>query len=84
MSSYFPNVKEPWSGPLQQFKIVKKADSKPIPVNVSWDKVNPQQYFIGEPDLKLAWTAGPQTELVTNWKVTWKEENDVGLRMQVH
>ncbi len=78
MSSYFPNVKEPWSGPLQQFKIVKKADSKPIPVNVSWDKVNPQQYFIGEPDLKLAWTAGPQTELVTNWKVTWKEENDVG------
>ena len=77
ISSFYPDVKEPWTGPVQQFKVGKKAETKPIPVTVSWDKVNPQQFFTDDPSLKLAWTAGNQSELVTNWKVSWKEENDV-------
>lgn len=77
ISSFYPDVKEPWTGPIQQFKVGKKAESKPIPVTVTWDKVSPQQFFTDDPSMKLAWTAGNQTELVSQWKVSWKEENNV-------
>ncbi len=77
ISSFYPDVKEPWVGPVQQFKVVKKADVKPIPVTVSWDQVPAEQFFIGEPSLHLAWTAGPQSDLVNQWKVSWKDEADV-------
>lgn len=76
ISSFYPEVKEPWSGPVQQFKVIKKADTKPIPVTVTWNQVTPQQFFIEEPSLKLAWSAGTQTDLVSQWKVIWREEND--------
>lgn len=83
MSSFYSDVKEPWSGPVQQFKISKKAEVKAIPVTVSWDNVVPQQYYIQEPGLNLAWTAGAQSNLVNQWKVSWKEEIDSGNQPQV-
>jgi hypothetical protein len=82
ISSFYPDVKEPWVGPMQQFKVVKKADTKPIPVSVNWDKVPPQQFYIEDPSMKLSWTAGTQTNLVSKWKISWKEENDVSALAQ--
>jgi hypothetical protein len=82
MSSFYPDVKEPWSGPVQQFKIIKKADTKPIAVNVTWEKVAPEQFFIDEPHLQLSWTAGQQSDLVEQWKVSWHEEEDANTTPQ--
>ncbi len=78
MSSFYPDSNEPWSGSVQQFRVLKKADEKPVQVAVTWENVDSQQYFLDNPSLSLAWNAGPQTELVSQWKVTWKEENDSG------
>lgn len=78
MSSFYPDTNEPWSGPVQQFRVMKKADEKPIPVAVKWDNVPSPQFFVENPALSLSWNAGSQTELVSQWKVTWKEENDAG------
>lgn len=83
ISSFYTDVKEPWTGPVQQFKLVKKEDLKAVPVNVSFENVNTQQFFLEEPDMKLAWTAGPQSHLVDQWKVSWKEENDSSGQEQV-
>lgn len=76
LSSFYSDITEPWSGPVQQFKIVKKADEKPIQVQVNWEKFEPQQFYLEEPSMNLAWTAGPLTGKVSQWKVTWKEENN--------
>ncbi len=76
LSSFFPDVKEPWSGPIQQFRLIKKADEKPVQVAIQWEQVNPQQTFVDKPSLLLAWSAGPQSNLVSQWKVSWKHENE--------
>ncbi len=82
LSSFFPDTKEPWSGAIQQFKIIKKAETKPLQVDVSWDQIKSEQYFIEEPQLELSWGAGENTAQVAQWKVSWKEENNPDAQTQ--
>ncbi|MFN8847107.1 MAG: FecR domain-containing protein [Bdellovibrionales bacterium] len=79
LSTFYSNDTQPWSGPIYKFSVLKKAEVPVVTVNVAWENTALQQYFIDNPNLKLAWTAGEKSKEVAQWKVTWKNTSDPGL-----
>jgi hypothetical protein len=76
LSTFYMDDTQPWSGPIYKFSVLKKAEEPVLSVNVAWDNTAPQQYFIDNPNLKLAWSAGDKSKEVAQWKVTWKNTTD--------
>lgn len=72
LSTFYPDNPTPWSGPVYKFTVTKKAELPPVQVNVAWENVVTDQYFLDEPRLQLAWNAGKQNNEVAQWKVSWK------------
>ncbi len=72
LSSFFPDSPQPISGPIQKFSVSQKVESVPILVKVNWVNPENKQYFVENPNLKLAWSAGDKTSDVAQWKVSWK------------
>ncbi|MFN8791588.1 MAG: FecR domain-containing protein [Bdellovibrionales bacterium] len=75
LSAFFPGESTPWSGSVQKFTVLQKAEEAPTQVQIAWDQVPTTQQFVQEPQLQLSWNADPLTEKVAQWKVTWHEES---------
>lgn len=76
ISSFFIDDTQAWSGPIHKFTVLKKAEEPLIKVNIAWENVSKDQYFIEDPKLQLAWNAGTQSKDVSQWKVSWKNVSE--------
>ena len=76
LSTFYSDDSQPWSGPIYKFTVLKKAEEPVVTVNVAWENTPPQQFFVEDPQLKLAWNAGEKSKDVAQWKVSWKNISD--------
>lgn len=72
LSTLYPDTQQPWTGSVQKFSLVQKAEVAAVSIQVGWDNINPKQYYIHDPQLDLQWTAGKNAKEVSMWKLTWK------------
>lgn len=72
LSAIYPDTDKPWTGIVQKFDILQKAETPAVSIQVNWDNVKPEQYYITEPTLDLKWKAESNSESVASWKVSWK------------